>query len=86
MRLLFILTKKHLLSHFERIVIEEIRNIDEKHNIDERLLTREAFWCAQLCTPQREQKIAIQFKSSRILNTSRLLNYISCFFFFLSFY
>ena len=39
--------EKHLLSDHGFIVIEQIRNTDEKHNVDERLLTREAFWCAQ---------------------------------------
>ena len=34
----------------ELIIIEQIRNIDDKHNVDKRLLTREAFWWAQLCT------------------------------------
>ena len=33
-------------------MIEQIRNIDDKHNVEKRLLTREAFWCAQLCTLQ----------------------------------
>ena len=44
--------EKHRLSDFEFIVIEQICNIDEKHNVDKRLLTREAFWCSQLYTPQ----------------------------------
>ena len=35
--------EKHRLSDFEFIVIEQICNIDEKHNVDKRLLTREAF-------------------------------------------
>ena len=39
--------EKHLLSDYGFIVIEEIRNIDEKDNVDERLFTRETFWCAQ---------------------------------------
>lgn len=46
-RLLFISTKRNLLSDYGFIVIEEIRNTDEKRNVDERLLTREAVWCAQ---------------------------------------
>ena len=36
--------EKHQLSDFEFIVIEQICNIDDKHNVDKRLLTREAFW------------------------------------------
>ena len=37
------------MSDFEFIVIEKIVNECEDH-IDRRLLTREAFWCSQLCT------------------------------------
>jgi len=44
--------EKHQLSYFEFIVIEQICNIDEEHNVDKRLLTREACWCSQLCTLQ----------------------------------
>ena len=42
--------EKHQLSDFEFIVIGQICNIDDKHNVDKHLLTREAFWCSQLCT------------------------------------
>ena len=38
--------EKHQFSDFEFIVIEQICNIDDKHNVDKRLLTREAFWCS----------------------------------------
>ena len=44
--------EKHQFSDFEFIVIEQICNNDDKHNVDKRLLTREAFWCSQLCTLQ----------------------------------
>ena len=44
--------EQHLLSDFEFIVIGQIRNIDEKHSVEKRLFTREAFLCAQLCTLQ----------------------------------
>ena len=44
--------EKHQLSDFEFIVIEQIFNIDDKHNVDKRLITREAFWCSQLCPLQ----------------------------------
>ena len=40
---------EHQMSDFEFIVIEKIVNECEDH-IDRRLLTREAFWCSQLCT------------------------------------
>ena len=36
------------ISDFEFIVIEQICNIDDNHNVNKRLLTREAFWCSQL--------------------------------------
>ena len=39
MKLLFILTKeKHQLSDFQFMVIEQIWNIDNKDNVDKRLL------------------------------------------------
>ena len=40
---------EHQMSYFEFIVIEKVVNESEDH-IDRRLLTREAFWCSQLCT------------------------------------
>ena len=40
---------EHQMSDFEFIVIENNVNESEDH-IDRRLLTREAFWCSQLCT------------------------------------
>ena len=40
---------EHQMSDFEFTVIEKIVNECEDH-IDRRLLTREAFWCSQLCT------------------------------------
>ena len=40
---------EHQMSDFEFIVIEKVVNESEDH-IDRRLLTREAFWCSQLCT------------------------------------
>ena len=43
--------KEHHMSHFEFIVIEKIVN-DTTDDMDKVLLTREAFWCAQLCTLQ----------------------------------
>ena len=42
---------EHQMSDFEFIVIEKIVNESESEgHIDRRLLTREAFWCSQLCT------------------------------------
>ena len=41
----------HTLAHFEFVIIEQLCNLNVNNNsIDDRLLTREAFWCAQLCT------------------------------------
>ena len=40
---------EHRMSDFEFIVIEKGVNESEDH-IDRHLLTREAFWCSQLCT------------------------------------
>ena len=37
------------MSDFEFIVIEKVVNESEDH-LERRLLTREAFWCSQLCT------------------------------------
>ena len=42
-------TKEHHMSDFEFIVIEKIVN-ETVNNIDKLLLTREAFWCSELCT------------------------------------
>ena len=42
--------EKHQLSDFEFIVIEQICNIDDKHNDGKRLITREAFLCSHLRT------------------------------------
>ena len=42
----------HKLDDFEFVVIEQINNSNNVHNIDELLHTREAYWCAQLCTLQ----------------------------------
>ena len=41
----------HTLTDFEFLIIEQLCNLSVNNNsIDDRLLTREAFWCAQLCT------------------------------------
>ena len=40
---------EHQMSDFDFIVIEKVVNESEGH-IDRRLLTRQAFWCSQLCT------------------------------------
>ena len=42
---------EHQMSDFEFIVIEKVVN-ESDGQIDKRLLTREAFWCSQLCTLQ----------------------------------
>ena len=53
MKLLFILTKNLMLwqiLNFE-LLPEQLYNLGVNNNsLDDRLLTREAFWCAQLCT------------------------------------
>ena len=36
----------HKLNDFEFVVMEQIDNSNNLHNIDELLLTREAYWCA----------------------------------------
>ena len=38
--------EKRQLTDFEFIVIEQICNIGDKHNVNKRLVTREAFWCS----------------------------------------
>ena len=40
----------HILSDFSFIIIEQISNLSDNNSLDERLLTREAYWSAQLCT------------------------------------
>ena len=41
----------HALADFEFLIIEQLCNLSFNNNsLDDRLLTREAFWCAQLCT------------------------------------
>ena len=42
----------HKLDDFDFVIIEQMNNNTNMHNIDELLLTREAYWCAQLCTLQ----------------------------------
>ena len=42
----------HVLSDFSFIIIEQISNLSDDNSIDERLLTREAYWSAQLYTLQ----------------------------------
>ena len=42
----------HAISDFEFVVVEQICNTSENNSVDERLLTREAYWSAQLCTLQ----------------------------------
>ena len=51
-RLPFISTKKNVISDFEFVIVEQICNLSDNYSVDERLLTREAFWSAQLCTLQ----------------------------------
>ena len=39
------------LADFEFLIIEQLYNRSvNKNSLDDRLLTREAFWCPQLCT------------------------------------
>ena len=41
----------HTLADFEFSISEQLCNLSDNNNsLDDRLLTREAFWCAQLCT------------------------------------
>ena len=41
----------HALQDFEFLIIEQLCNLSANNNtLDDRLLTREAFWCAQLFT------------------------------------
>ena len=42
----------HVLSDFVFVIIEQIGNFSDQNSLDHRLLTREAFWSAQLCTLQ----------------------------------
>ena len=42
----------HVLSDFDFVIIEQICNFSDHNSLDHRLLTREAFWSAQLCTLQ----------------------------------
>ena len=76
--------EKHQLSDFEFIVIEQICNIDDKHNVDKRLLTREAFWCSQLCTlqpmPLTKDRNLIPRIELSIIDTSHPLNWILYYF------
>jgi len=44
------------MSDFEFIVIEKVVN-ESEGQIDKRWLTREAFWCSQLCTLQPQASI-----------------------------
>ena len=42
----------HVLSDFGFVIIEQICNFSDHNSLDNRLLTREAFWSAQLCSLQ----------------------------------
>ena len=44
--------ENHVLSDFGFVIIEQIRNFSDQNSLDDRLLTREAFWSAQLRTLQ----------------------------------
>ena len=60
---------EHSLSDFSFIGIEQIYNIKDTSIIDKRLLTREAYWSAQLCTmkPYRLNK-RCEFRSKNRIN------------------
>ena len=66
---------EHRMSDF--IVIEKVVNESEDHN-DRRLLTREAFWCSQLCSlhPHGLNKRS-EFNSK---NRIRFSQYVLCIF------
>ena len=40
----------HNMSDFQFTGIEQVENFNSKENLERILLTREAFWSAQLCT------------------------------------
>ena len=42
----------HVLSDFDFVIIEQICNSSDNNSLDDRLLTREAYWNAQLSTLQ----------------------------------
>lgn len=42
----------HVLSDFDFAIIEQVFNFSDNNSLDHRLLTREAYWSAQLCTLQ----------------------------------
>ena len=44
--------ENHVLSDFDCAIIEQICNVSDSNSLDDRLLTREAYWIAQLCTLQ----------------------------------
>ena len=44
--------ENHVLSDFDCAIIEQICNVSDSNSLDDRLLTREANWIAQLCTLQ----------------------------------
>ena len=41
--------ENHVLSDFDFAIIEQICNVSD-NSLDDRLLIREAYWSAQLCT------------------------------------
>ena len=74
----------HTLADFEFSIIEQLCNLSDNNNsLDDRLLTREAYWCAQLCTlrPHGLNK-RCEFNSRNriryiiIINTILLLDFI----------
>ena len=60
---------EHSLLDFSSMEIEQINNNNENNTIDKRLLTREAYWRAQLCTlkPYRLNK-RCEFGSKNRIN------------------
>ena len=44
--------EKPVISDFELVIVEQVCNLSDNYSVDERLLSREALWSAQLCTLQ----------------------------------
>ena len=52
----------HALQDFEFLIIEQLCNLSAKTNtLDDRLLTRQAFWWAQLSTLKPQNSIFFDF-------------------------
>ena len=81
--------EKHVISDFEFIIVEQICNLSDNYSVDECLLTREAFWSAQLHTVQQyglNKRLEFNSRNSTVYNKEPSSCYIYMYIFLHIFY